>query len=97
MTELYLLTGSNIGDSVSHLKQASIHIETEIGNIVKASSLYQTEPWGNKSQQDFLNQVLQVETNLTAQQVLETILSIEAQMGRNRLVKWEPRDRKSVV
>jgi 2-amino-4-hydroxy-6-hydroxymethyldihydropteridine diphosphokinase len=91
MNQLYLLTGSNIGNSLGHLAEAEHRISIAIGNIVKVSSIYKTEPWGNKNQQDFFNQVIKVETNLPAEAVLKGILSIENQMGRNRNVKWEPR------
>ena len=46
--------------------------------------MYKTEPWGNKNQDDFLNKVVEVETKQTAADVLESILSIEKMMGRNR-------------
>ncbi len=88
---IYLLTGSNIGDSQAHLLEALKQIELQIGEVISVSAIYRTEPWGNKNQQDFLNQVLEVNTSLQLAEVLERILAIEQQMGRNRLVKWEPR------
>ena len=91
MHAIYLLTGSNIGDSKSNLQTASNHIHQQIGNVERLSSIYKTEPWGNKNQQAFLNQVLQVQTQLTPHQLIKKILEIENEMGRNRQVKWEPR------
>ncbi len=91
MQKIYLLTGSNIGNSQAHLQSAIEHIAGAIGVISKRSGVYKTEPWGNKNQQDFLNQVLEVETGLSPQEVLTTILGIELEMGRNRKHKWEPR------
>lgn len=91
MKVYYLLTGSNIGDSQAHLLEALKHIEEQIGEVLAISSVYKTEPWGNKNQQDFLNQVLEVHSSLIPEEVLERILAIEQQMGRNREVKWEPR------
>jgi 2-amino-4-hydroxy-6-hydroxymethyldihydropteridine diphosphokinase len=88
---IYLLTGSNIGDSGANLQAASKYIHQQIGKVVTVSNVYQTEPWGNKDQQVFLNQVLKVETQLAANQLLKTILGIETTMGRNRNIKWEPR------
>jgi 2-amino-4-hydroxy-6-hydroxymethyldihydropteridine diphosphokinase len=87
----YLLTGSNIGDSQAHLLEALKHIEEQIGEVLAVSSVYKTEPWGNKNQQDFLNQVLEVHSSLHPEVVLDRILAIEQLMGRNREVKWEPR------
>jgi 2-amino-4-hydroxy-6-hydroxymethyldihydropteridine diphosphokinase len=91
MENLFLLTGSNIGNSVQHLQQAKQFINERIGITVKSSSVYKTEPWGNKDQQDFLNQVLLVQTKLLAEDALIQLLQIEKEMGRNRLQKWEPR------
>ena len=91
MENLFLLTGSNIGNSAQHLQQAKQFINERIGIIVKSSSVYKTEPWGNKDQQDFLNQVLLVQTKLLAEDALIQLLQIEKEMGRNRLQKWEPR------
>lgn len=91
MHTVYLLTGSNIGDSTANLLNASILIHQRIGKIVDASSVYKTEPWGNKQQQDFLNQVLKVETMLSANEVMQNIFEAEKEMGRTRIHKWEPR------
>ena len=91
MHTIYLLTGSNIGDSEANLLSASKSIHQQIGRTIAVSHVYQTEPWGNKDQQVFLNQVLKIETQLDPKQLLKTILEIENQMGRNRKIKWEPR------
>ncbi len=91
MPKIYILTGSNIGDSLALLKQAKLKINKLIGLVVQASSIYKTAPWGNTNQQDFLNQVLLVDTNLLPEQVLKTALEIEQSMGRMRTEKWAPR------
>ncbi|MES2779824.1 MAG: 2-amino-4-hydroxy-6-hydroxymethyldihydropteridine diphosphokinase [Bacteroidota bacterium] len=91
MSILFLLLGSNIGDSRNHLETAISNILQRVGTISKQSYIYKTEPWGNKAQQDFLNQVLEVQTVLGPEEVLNQILTIEQEMGRNRFEKWEPR------
>lgn len=91
MITYYLLTGSNIGNSAEHLHAARQNIGHKLGIVTNASSIYKTAPWGNTNQQDFLNQVLEVQTEMTPEKVLETILQIEQDMGRARLNKWEPR------
>ncbi|MBI3883264.1 MAG: 2-amino-4-hydroxy-6-hydroxymethyldihydropteridine diphosphokinase [Sphingobacteriales bacterium] len=67
------------------------HIEKEVGEVVRKSGLYQTAAWGKKDQPDFLNQVIIVNTNKLAAEVLQLILSIEEQMGRVRTEKNAPR------
>lgn len=92
MNKTYLLLGSNMGNSKGQLSKAIIHIEKEIGNVIRQSSLYATAAWGNTNQPDFLNQVIVVETNLTAMQIMQTILHIEKKMGRLRTIKNAPRN-----
>lgn len=91
MNKIYLLTGSNMGDSMTQLKKAAASIEKEIGKISRYSSIYQTAAWGMTDQPDFLNQVLVVETGFTAAQTMLKVLAIEKKMGRIRTVKNAPR------
>jgi 2-amino-4-hydroxy-6-hydroxymethyldihydropteridine diphosphokinase len=91
MNKIYLLLGSNIGNSKLQLSKAILQIEKHIGNVTRRSSLYATAAWGNTQQPDFLNQVIIVETKLSALQTMQTILSIEKKMGRIRTLKNAPR------
>jgi 2-amino-4-hydroxy-6-hydroxymethyldihydropteridine diphosphokinase len=91
MNHVYLLLGSNIGDKEQHLQNASEFIQSGIGDILKSSSIYQTAAWGKEDQDDFMNQVLYCATPLEAMEVLQKALNIERQMGRQRIVKNEPR------
>ncbi|MEO6814880.1 MAG: 2-amino-4-hydroxy-6-hydroxymethyldihydropteridine diphosphokinase [Ginsengibacter sp.] len=87
MNTLYLITGSNIGDRNKHLARAVDLIKKNIGIVSKNSSIYETEPWGNKSQSRFYNQILIVESKLSPENVMKAILGIEKEMGRIRTVK----------
>jgi 2-amino-4-hydroxy-6-hydroxymethyldihydropteridine diphosphokinase len=91
MHTIYLLLGSNMGNSHEQLLLAQKNIVADIGKITASSSLYSTAAWGNTDQADFLNQVLIVETNLPASKLLKSILSIEKKMGRVRTIKNAPR------
>jgi 2-amino-4-hydroxy-6-hydroxymethyldihydropteridine diphosphokinase len=91
MNKTYLLLGSNLGNSVLKIKQAKKHIEKKIGIIIRQSALYKTAPWGNANQPDFLNQVIVVETTISATELLKTNLWIEKKMGRVRGLKNAPR------
>jgi 2-amino-4-hydroxy-6-hydroxymethyldihydropteridine diphosphokinase len=92
MNTIFLLIGGNIGDRLSHLKMASILIQEKVGHITKASSIYESEPWGNTNQDKFLNQVLQLDTKLNAFELLVLILNIENMLGRERAEKWGERN-----
>ena len=87
MNTIYLLLGSNLGNKKKQLSKALQLIEKNIGNIKRQSGLYVTAAWGNTVQPDFLNQVVIVETNLTAIETMQTILLIEKKMGRVRTEK----------
>lgn len=88
---VYLLTGSNVGDSLANLDRAKHYIGIELGTIVNASSVYRTAPWGNTNQNHFYNQVIQITTDYAPHELLSKIMTIESMMGRVRSVKWEPR------
>ena len=87
MNQIYLLIGGNLGDRHGLLKKAKKKIAEKIGEIVKESSIYETAPWGFKSEQNFLNQVLLVSTTLTPFMVLEKCQIIENELGRKRLLE----------
>lgn len=91
MNTAFILTGGNIGDRLQNLKEAEENIEKSVGKIVSRSSVYETDAWGNKEQATFLNQVLEVETQISASSLLRKLLTIETNMGRVRTQKNEPR------
>lgn len=80
---VYLLLGSNLGNKFAALDQARDEIASEFGQIKDTSSVYEAEPWGFMSEELFLNQVLLIDTNESAELVLEKILMIEKKIGRN--------------
>lgn len=66
-------------------------IDNHIGEIIRASSVYETSAWGKTDQADFLNQAILVSTEKSAANVLEQIYLIEGKMGRQHQEKWGPR------
>jgi 2-amino-4-hydroxy-6-hydroxymethyldihydropteridine diphosphokinase len=90
-TSFFFLLGSNQGDRVHQLRDATNKISRLIGQIKKKSSIYQTVAWGKTDQPDFLNQALIVKSSLSSQEVLKIIHSIELEMGRQRTTKWSER------
>jgi 2-amino-4-hydroxy-6-hydroxymethyldihydropteridine diphosphokinase len=93
LAKAYLSLGSNLGDRLRFLKEAISKIE-ESDNITinRISSVYETQPVGYKNQGWFLNLVIEIETSLVPQDLLQHILTVEDQMGRKREVKWGPRN-----
>lgn len=91
MPDIYLLLGSNLGNCETNISGARRRVEQKLGAIEKISSLYLTESWGKTDQPDFINQVIMVRSSLEPRKVLEEILSIEAELGRQRKEKWGSR------
>jgi 2-amino-4-hydroxy-6-hydroxymethyldihydropteridine diphosphokinase len=87
----YLILGSNLGDPLSSLQTALEKIKTEVGEVVRSSSVYVSEPWGIKDQPAFYNQVVEIETEFSAYSTLKKLLAIETSMGRIRGEKWGER------
>ncbi len=85
-----ILLGSNQSNPKEQLKLANVHI-AEIASIEKASALYKTAAWGKTDQDDFYNQAILINTELGADELMESLLSIERSMGRERLEKWSAR------
>jgi len=91
MNNVFLLLGSNLGDRNLLLQQAIRHIEEDIGPVIKKSSVYETQSWGKIGEPDYLNRVIEIQTDLQAQAILQKILAIEQTMGRKREEKWGSR------
>lgn len=87
---IIILLGTNMGDRLENLTQAKTLMAPYL-QILKESNIYQTAAWGNTDQADFLNQGINVETNLSAEELMQVLLAIESKMGRARMQKWEPR------
>ena len=84
--------GSNLGSPQENCKKAiSLLDELESISILKQSSFYQSEPIGKKNQPWFVNAAIEIQTTLSPESLLKTLLNIEQQMGRTRSEKWGPR------
>ena len=85
--------GSNIGDRESNIFSAiaALDVRNEI-NVKKTASIYETEPLYNKKQPAFLNTVVEIETTLTPEEMLQVCKGIELMLGRKQIQKKnEPR------
>ena len=83
--------GSNMGNSMQFLGDASNLISLHLGDVIRSSSYYQTAAWGLENQPDFINQVLLVNTPFSPAIALQKCLFIEKLLGRYRSQKWGPR------
>lgn len=92
MKQVYLSLGSNIGNRIQLLENAIETIERLPNTILKQkSSYYETDPVGYTNQDKFINQVIEIATELDPYHLLEHCLNIEQSLGRVRLERWGPR------
>ena len=85
MAIVYLSLGSNLGDRVGYIQQAtSLLGANENIDIVMTSSFYETEPWGMESDNWFVNAIVQISTSLTPDDLLLECQRIEKVLGRER-------------
>lgn len=89
-SRVYLSLGSNVGDREENLREAQRRLGS-VGRIIKISSLYETEPVEFTEQPWFLNCAVEVESELSAHELLKRILEIEQEMGRRRTQPKGPR------
>jgi 2-amino-4-hydroxy-6-hydroxymethyldihydropteridine diphosphokinase len=87
MTRAFLALGSNLGDRRAELRRAV----ASLPDLVAVSALYETEPVGGPAQSDFLNLVVQLETDATPRELLVRCQRLEAAAGRRRATRWGPR------
>ena len=80
---VYIALGSNIGNRFALLQEAVFCIGSRIGTILSVSKVYVTPAWGFESEA-FLNACIKIETEQTALDVLDTLLTIEKELGRDR-------------
>ena len=86
----YISIGANLQDPIRNVQRA-IGMLTEIGTVVKQSSLYRTKPWGVENQPDYINAVILLETALEPHVLLAALQAIEKQLGRTPAARWAPR------
>jgi 2-amino-4-hydroxy-6-hydroxymethyldihydropteridine diphosphokinase len=85
-----LILGSNVGDRLQTLGRAVTRLGNA-GRITACSAIYETEPVGYESQDDFLNMALCLRTTLSPERLMHEILQVELQLGRTRSTRWGPR------
>lgn len=90
--KVFLSLGSNIGKREENLSKALGYINASSKiELVKCSSVYETKAWGFEEQPDFYNQVTEIQTNLSPEELLYFCKTVEKKMGRKKTFKWSAR------
>jgi 2-amino-4-hydroxy-6-hydroxymethyldihydropteridine diphosphokinase len=91
MSIVYIGIGSNLGNRQENCLKAIELLKGSGLRVNKQSSMYETEPWGIEGQPEFINMAVEAETELRPLDLLSLLKKIEAEMGREKTVKWGPR------
>jgi 2-amino-4-hydroxy-6-hydroxymethyldihydropteridine diphosphokinase len=90
---VFIGIGSNEGNKISNIKSAIDLINLIIDcNVDKISSLYESTPYGDIEQDNFLNAVIKISTKLNPQELFIELKKIEQKLGRIVREKWGPRE-----
>ncbi len=90
MVGIFIGLGSNVGNREKNLYQA-LNLIQSYCKIVNTSSIHETQPLYNPDQPLYLNQIIEVQTTLSPEELLTFLLDIEKKIGRIRTVKYAPR------
>ena len=91
--QVYLGLGSNLGEREQHIQKAITLINERVGEVIRQSTLIETEPWGFESSHCFLNGVVLCETQLSPRQLLNETQDIERELGRKQKTTLNYSDR----
>ena len=91
MNIVYLQLGSNLGEREQLISDAVQEISKYVGKINACSQIYESTPWRVDGQESYLNQIIEVKTLLSAEDILVFVLKIENDLGRVRIEKWGER------
>jgi 2-amino-4-hydroxy-6-hydroxymethyldihydropteridine diphosphokinase len=82
--KLYILLGGNLGDKQKVFSETLVRLNEILGEINSQSAIYETEPWGFESDDFFWNQVLEITTDHSPEEVLHLTQQLEIELGRIR-------------
>lgn len=91
-SKVYIAAGSNLGDKEETLKEAIDKIDKRKDCVVtKVSNFYTTDPVGYEDQDKFVNCVFEIDTLQTPSELMDTLLEVEKDFKRERIIRWGPR------
>jgi 2-amino-4-hydroxy-6-hydroxymethyldihydropteridine diphosphokinase len=91
MTTVYLSLGSNMGNRAENIARAIAALGPHGVRVTQESSSYETEPLEVKDQPWFLNCAIEAETELSPERLMQVLLGVEREIGRERGVPKGPR------
>jgi 2-amino-4-hydroxy-6-hydroxymethyldihydropteridine diphosphokinase len=74
--------GGNQGNIIETFRSVIAKLTEKLGSVTESSGYYESEPWGFESEQNFINQVVEIDCSIPATDVLKTTQSVEQEFGR---------------
>ena len=87
---VYIALGTNLGDRPANLRAAIRSMPPDV-HVLAESYVYETPPWGVEDQPPFLNMAVKAETDLEPEPLLQHLKQLEAELGREKSIRWGPR------
>jgi 2-amino-4-hydroxy-6-hydroxymethyldihydropteridine diphosphokinase len=87
---IYLGLGSNLGDRLLNMEQALLALPPQV-TVLRKSSIYQSLPWGYTEQPVFLNMVIETNSELEPEALLDYLKQVETHLGRKPTFRYGPR------
>ncbi|MDE5706819.1 MAG: 2-amino-4-hydroxy-6-hydroxymethyldihydropteridine diphosphokinase [Alistipes sp.] len=84
MARAIILCGGNADDMKTRLQQAQRLINLRVGPVLHCSHRYKSRAWGFEAEREFSNQVLEADTEMSPEELLDTLQRIETELGRDR-------------
>lgn len=97
MAKAIIITGGNIGEVKPRLRRAQQLINNDIGVVLRCSHVYNSPAWGFHAEQEFENQAMIVDTDLTPEELLVELQQIERELGRDRDAEVAEKERTGEV
>jgi len=88
--DVYIALGTNLGDRIPNLRDALRSFAPDL-EVVAASWIFETPPWGYADQPPFLNMAVHARTDLGPEETLERLKQLEVELGRELTFRWGPR------
>lgn len=89
---IYIGLGSNMGDRSQNLQRAIASMEKNELKILQESAVYESTAWGYTDQASFLNQVVEIKTDQSPENLLQILKKIENKLGRQKRERWHERE-----
>ena len=92
-SKVFISAGSNVGNKMAFLAEACERLnEHSMIKLDNVSSIYETLPYGNSNQGNFVNLVLSIRTSMRPKELLVYLKQIERAIGRSESERWGPRE-----